>query len=240
MNLGFRADVDPLRRLVQNDHRRPGRQPARQRHFLLVAAGQRADVGEHGRRLDAKLRDVVLRPGDLGGPIDEAAGRDRREAGEAGVRRNGHVEDDPVLPPILGYVGDAGANRVGRRSDRARDSVDADLPASGGVRPKMVSATCVRPEPTSPARPRISPRWTVRVMSRMPAARFEMPRISSAGFPIVTARFGNTEEISRPTIMRISSARSSSLAPCVAIVRPSRSTVIRSETVKISSRRCEM
>ena len=40
----------------------------------------------------------------------------------------------------------------------------------------------------------------------MPAARFEMPRISSAGFPIVTARFGNTEEISRPTIMRISSA----------------------------------
>ena len=35
--------------------------------------------------------------------------------------------------------------------------------------PKMVSASCVRPEPTRPARPRISPRRTASDTSAIPA-----------------------------------------------------------------------
>ena len=43
VDLRLRADVDALRRLVEDDHRRLGRQPPRQRDLLLVAAGEVAD-----------------------------------------------------------------------------------------------------------------------------------------------------------------------------------------------------
>ena len=40
----FDADVDALRRLVEDEDLRLGRQPARQRDLLLVAAGEGCDV----------------------------------------------------------------------------------------------------------------------------------------------------------------------------------------------------
>ena len=40
----LRSDVDALRRLVENQERRLRRQPARQRHLLLIAARQRSDL----------------------------------------------------------------------------------------------------------------------------------------------------------------------------------------------------
>ena len=49
-------------------------------------------------------------------------------------------------------------------------------PRSAGVRPKSVSASSVRPEPTRPASPRISPRFTASETSRIPAARLARPR----------------------------------------------------------------
>ena len=45
VDLGLGADVHALRRLVEDEHGRLGRQPARQRDFLLVAARQRPDLG---------------------------------------------------------------------------------------------------------------------------------------------------------------------------------------------------
>ena len=44
VNFGFRANIDSLRRLIQDENLRRGRQPARERDFLLIAAGEGVDV----------------------------------------------------------------------------------------------------------------------------------------------------------------------------------------------------
>ena len=44
VDLGLRADVDPARRLVEDEDLRSGRQPAGQHDLLLVAARQLADL----------------------------------------------------------------------------------------------------------------------------------------------------------------------------------------------------
>ena len=76
-------------------------------------------------------------------------------------------------------------------------------PALAGVTPKMVSATLVRPEPTRPARPRISPRRSENDTSRNTPSSVR-PRTSSTVSPISACCLGNSSVISRPTIMRIS------------------------------------
>ena len=43
VHLDLGADVDAARRLVDDQHLGPQRQPARQHHLLLVAAGEIAD-----------------------------------------------------------------------------------------------------------------------------------------------------------------------------------------------------
>ena len=43
VNLDLGADVDAARRLVDDQHLRPQRQPARQHHLLLIAAGEVGD-----------------------------------------------------------------------------------------------------------------------------------------------------------------------------------------------------
>ena len=77
---------------------------------------------------------------------------------------------------------------------RARRPATRISPASAGVRPKRISASCVRPDPTRPARPRISPRATESDTSCTPVARFETPRSSSATSPRGTSRFGKTAD----------------------------------------------
>ena len=52
VDLRLRADVDPARRLVEDQHLRLQRQPAPQHHLLLVAPAQVRNPGFHGRRLD--------------------------------------------------------------------------------------------------------------------------------------------------------------------------------------------
>ena len=74
------------------------------------------------------------------------------------------------------------------------------VPAVAGVMPKMVSATSVRPEPTRPAMPRISPRRSSKETSRKrsPKARPGTLRMVS---PIEGSGLGKRWSISRPTII---------------------------------------
>ena len=55
VHLGFRADVDPARRLVDDQQRRVAAQPFRQHDLLLVAAGERADRVGQASVLDLEL-----------------------------------------------------------------------------------------------------------------------------------------------------------------------------------------
>ena len=92
---------------------------------------------------------------------------------------------------------------AGQGDFRSRGRARGCRPLSAGVSPKMVSASWVRPEPTRPASPRISPARTSTETPRMPAAREVRLRSSSATSPMGTARLGKMASISRPTIMRI-------------------------------------
>ena len=76
----------------------------------------------------------------------------------------------------------------------------AIVPEVAGVTPNRVSATLLRPEPTRPAKPRISPLRRSKEMSRKRPSR-ERLRTESATSPIGTVCFGNIWVISRPTIM---------------------------------------
>jgi hypothetical protein len=108
--------------------------------------------------------------------------------------------------------------------------------------PYTVSSTSERPDPTSPAKPRISPALTSKAMSSNSRGR-DRPVTSStvcASFGSV-ARGGNTYSIERPVIRRISSDVGVWRASRpVATVAPSLSTVTRSPISRISSSRCEM
>ena len=194
--------------------RRLGRQPARQRDFLLIAARQRPDLGAHRGRLDAQPIDVfAARRRARGRASISPRLRHRGKARQAGVRGNRHLEHDAVLPAVLRHIGDAGADRVGRRRDarpaRRRARSCPRRPASARTASR---ASSVRPDPTRPASPRISPRRTVSETSRMPAAALDRLRTSSTAAPSATGCFGNTADTSRPTISRISSPRSISAA----------------------------
>ncbi len=109
-----------------------------------------------------------------------------------------------------------------------------------GRRPTMPSKSSVRPAPTKPARPRISPRRTASDASLANPAT-DTPRASrTAGPPGMGLRSGNSRAISRPTIRCAIPTVSTSPARRRATTRPSRSTVMRSAISATSGRRCEM
>src|SRR5262245_49790652 len=70
------TDVDALRRLVEDENRGLGRQPPRQRNFLLIASGKSADFDLDRRCLDPKLSDVTLGKRNFTASIDDSAAGD--------------------------------------------------------------------------------------------------------------------------------------------------------------------
>ena len=60
VHLDLGADVDAARRLVDDQDFRPQREPARQHHLLLVAAGEIADRLIGARHADAEERAVFV------------------------------------------------------------------------------------------------------------------------------------------------------------------------------------
>ena len=163
VDLDLGADVDAARRLVEDQHPRLRRQPLGEHDLLLVAARQRAD-----QLVDAGHPDVELlactrrrRSRSVGGVGRAAAGR--AAAGSAGSR-SGRSRSRAPGPP-------GGGPRAGRRSPasiavgRAREARPACRRAGPRRRrarsiPNRTRATSVRPAPTRPAKPTISPART--------------------------------------------------------------------------------
>ena len=102
--------------------------------------------------------------------------------------------------------------------------------------PKMARAISVRPEPTKPARPTISPR---RSSNETPpkTPRRPSPSALTTTSPISACSFGNSCSSERPTISWIISLCGSPAVARVATCWPSRRIVTVSEIAVTSSRR---
>ena len=61
VNFALCPDIHPLRGLIQNQNLRLRRQPARQRHLLLIAATERSRSRVRTRRLDSVLAVEIFR-----------------------------------------------------------------------------------------------------------------------------------------------------------------------------------
>src|SRR5471032_2505069 len=123
------AHVDAARRFIQDQHLRLGGQPARQQHFLLIAAGERADRRFDTRRLDAERLDVFLRQLLL------TLERNRTQDAGAGLQRqdqvlaHGQFEHSAFMLAILRAEADTGGDGVARRGEAALLAVNDDAAA---------------------------------------------------------------------------------------------------------------
>ncbi len=113
-------------------------------------------------------------------------------------------------------------------------------PFSDGAAPKIVRASSVRPAPTRPASPSISPARSSKLTPSTPGpyrSRTESATGASAG----GGAFGGNVAVSgRPSIASISEASVSDAACAVFTSRPSRRTVTVSASWSTSLRKCEM
>ena len=101
--------------------------------------------------------------------------------------------------------------------------------------PKIFSSTSVRPEPSRPARPTISPLCTLKETSRSLEYMAVRPSTSSSTPPISLSLGGKRFVSSRPTISLMMRSIVISAAGSVATHAPSRMTVTSSEIRRISS-----
>ncbi|MNT37070.1 hypothetical protein D3C72_1731890 [compost metagenome] len=108
------------------------------------------------------------------------------------------------------------------------------LPPSAGCMPNRLSITSLRPAPTSPATPRISPRLTLNETSWNQSER-RSPSTRSTSSPILLLNLGNIWVSSRPTIMVISDCLVRFSVLSLAIKVPSRKMLTSSVMAKISS-----
>src|SRR5690606_38145246 len=96
--------------------------------LLLVAAGELADDGHHGRRLDVQVLPVLLRDGDLLVAVHPAAAGELLQAGGADVPADVLDEVEAVLLPVLGGVGDAVLDGLGHGPGSDLLAVEVDPP----------------------------------------------------------------------------------------------------------------
>ena len=152
------------------------------------------------------------------------------------------VQVGPDMAGEAPKIGDAELQKTyEKHKGRFTAAAHTDIsPWSGRARPKSNCATSVRPDPTRPARPRISPLRTESETPRTRSSRLWRFRAWSAISPISIVRFGKTAAMSRPTIMRINSSRFTWSIARVPMVCPSRSTVTRFAIAAISSSRWEI
>src|SRR5690242_7935823 len=128
----FGADVDALRRLIQDEHFGVNREPAREGHLLLIAAGERAGFRVQAGGLDAETLDVAACQLALGLVVEQAAMRDSIEIGEAGVGSDRHFQHDAVLAAVFRQVADLQPDGVGGGADARRAAVEEHLAGIGG------------------------------------------------------------------------------------------------------------
>ena len=183
VDLRLRADVDAVRRLVEDQHARPRRQPPGEGHLLPVAAGEQRDHlvdpgGPHvvgGDRLGARPR---ARPPTSVTPSRASAADDRqRDVGDDAL---GH--DQPLAVAILRQVGEpalqhlaaASAARSSRRRANRRRRSAASSRSRPGRSPsgrRRPARPCRRSRRRGPRRRRRrrrrrAPRFSTRSTSR--------------------------------------------------------------------------
>ena len=107
VDLGARADVDALRRLVGDEDRRLGEHRARHHDLLLVAAGERRDGRLERRRLDRQLGELALDGVDLAAPAHERACLEPVERRQRGVLAHVQVDHQALGQAVGRHVGRA-------------------------------------------------------------------------------------------------------------------------------------
>ena len=238
MDLDLGADVDAAGRLVEDQDASAStratwraRPSAGCRPTARRRAGRRRSSGRRTARVNSRAT------ASLGRPADEQAREQPRQDRQRDVLGDREVEHQALLVPVLGQVRDPRASspptgsRTGPACRRARTT-----PASRWSIPNSTRATSVRPAPTRPAIPTISPARTENPMSRelADARQAARPRAGRRRSP---SRPWGTASPSGPTMWRIRSAVVSSLVGVVMTCRPSRNTVAVSHRSNTSPRR---
>ena len=237
----LRPDVHALRRLVQDQHLRLDRQPARQRHLLLVAAGQRPTGCAGRRRLDPQLLHVASAAARRSGAVDQPAPGHSVEIARLVLAAIGISSTTPCWPPVLRHI----ARCPGESLRPATRSTGSAAAAESRRNRRASARTASGPARSAPSRPARRCRGSRRARTSKrhvadSAGRGVRPRVSSATSPIGDGRFGKDRgELAadhQPDQLG---------AVDVAVVarrdrRPSRSTVTRSAIAEISSSRWEM
>ena len=152
------GDVDAARRLVEDEDLGVAGQPLAEHDLLLIAAAQPARDPVRARGLDAQLVDHAPGVSALARGVHEAPpGRARMFAqARCCARRTGPARAPVLCDPRAGTR--CRAARLRRASiPRATCPRIAIRPSSIGSAPMIARASSVRPAPTSPAMPRISP-----------------------------------------------------------------------------------
>ena len=132
------------------------------------------------------------------------------------------------------------AARAASREPRARaEPLTVTRPVAAGSRPKMASTTSLRPAPTMPAMPAISPARTDRSMPENLRGD-ERPSVRRRSSPSGLAIWlGVAISSSRPIIWVTTRCGVVSGMRSVATCLPSRRTVMLSQSANSSSMRCE-
>ena len=158
---------------------------------------------------------------------------------ERGVDADRLWQEQPVAAcgPRAPWPAPRGRRRAGRRNAAPARPPRWHRTALGRSAPKIARSSSVRPEPTSPAMPRISPRRTSKLTSRTRSPRAEPldPQRDRADVRACRASFGHG--FAPHHERRPSRRRRARGAGRVATSRPSRSTVMRSAIRRISSSR---
>ena len=164
VDLRLAGDVDAARRLVEDEHVDVVMQQARDRHLLLVAAGELARSSGAGRAQRIASRSIQPRRRAILARRPDGERRARTASRRVSVMLSAMLNPSrepfarailaehahPLLPAIV---------RRRQRRCRRRRVIRARSSPARGRRSRRSSR--VRPAPSSPAMPRISPRCSV-------------------------------------------------------------------------------
>src|SRR6266511_2092664 len=95
VHLALRADVDSLRRLVENQDARFGEEPTREHDLLLVAAGEEGDIAVLRPGTQSQLADEGARAPPFAPERHKRAAADALQTRDGDVRWGEEIEEEP-------------------------------------------------------------------------------------------------------------------------------------------------
>ena len=243
MDLGLGADVDSLRRLVEDDDARPKRQPLAEHDLLLIAAAERRDRRLRSTRALTASAVVIARAAlRLAGAHDQPKRAYEASAGSVMFSRTFIAAITPrrrrssgtrQMPCRMASRGECDRKRLAVEQRRVRPGArrrrKSPRPARSG--PRRSGRRCRGLRRVDGQRD-----LDVGIAARSAAARSAAPRVPIAVPPVALgARLDRApdHQLHQPIVR-------DRLACSVPALRPSRSTTARSASVSISFRRCEM